>query len=219
MLFKILKPHYDIIYLETWRWFPSRTSDGKNWVIYEDRLTLSVQAHGLGRHLDGTTTTPKQPAVTQAPASRELTEEEKEKINTYEDDLKEWLQKEAIVSQQVASTIPDSLYLKIRGKLMVKKAWDLLKSDFEKRSRIFMVDLRRSLQDERCEDNGNIRTHFDTMCTMCEDLAALGDDLNDKDFSTMLLRSLPRSYDSYRSAVTAALSVLGTKLTPDALML
>ena len=47
------------------------------------------------------------------------------------DDLKEWFQKEAIVSQQVVSMIPDSLYLQIRGKPMVKEAWDLLKSDFE----------------------------------------------------------------------------------------
>ena len=115
--------------------------------------------------------------------------------------------------------IPDLLYLKIGGKPMVKEAWDLLKSDFEKRSRMFTVDLRRRLQDERCEDNGNIRTHFDTMHTMHEDLAVLGDNLNDEDFSAMLLGSLPRSYDSYLSAVTATLSVLGTKLTPDALML
>ena len=60
----------------------------------------------------------------------------------YGDDLKEWFQKEAIVSQQVTSMIPESLYLKIRGKPMVKEAWDLLKSDFEKRSQMFMVDLR-----------------------------------------------------------------------------
>ena len=117
---------------------PKLASNGKNWVIYNDRLTLSVQACGIGGHLDGTTTKPTQPAVTQAPASRE----EKEKINTYEDDLKELFQKEAIVSQQVTSMILDSLYLKIRGKTTVKEAWDLLKSDFEKRSRMFMVDLR-----------------------------------------------------------------------------
>ena len=166
---------------------PKLASDGKNWVVYKDRLTLSVQARGLGGHLDGTTTKPKQPAVTQAPAGRELTEKENEEINMYEDDLKEWLQKEAIVSQQVASTIPDSLYLKIRRKPTVKEAWDLLKSDFEKRSQMFMVDLRRRLQDERCDDNGNIHTHFDTMHTMRKDLTALGDDLNDEDFSTMLL--------------------------------
>ena len=83
-----------------------------------------------------------EPTVTQAPVNRELTEEEEEKITMYGDNLKEWFQKEAIVSQQVVSTILDSLYLKIRGKPMVKEAWDLLKSDFEKRSQMFMVDLR-----------------------------------------------------------------------------
>ena len=101
---------------------PKLASVGKIWVIYKDRLTLSVQARGLGGHLDGTTTKPTQPMVTQAPADRELSEEEKEKINMYKDDLKEWFQKEAIVLQQVTSTIPDSLYLKIRGKPMVKEA-------------------------------------------------------------------------------------------------
>ena len=198
---------------------PKLASDGKNWVVYKDRLILSVQARALGGHLDGTTAKPTEPAITQAPADRALTDEEKQKITTYQDDLKEWFQKEAIVSQQIASTIPDSLYLKIRGKPTVKEAWDLLRSDFEKRSRMFMVDLRRRLQDERCDDNANIRTHFDTMRTMREDLAALGDDLGDEDFSAMVIGSLPRSYDSYLSAVTAALSVLGTKLGPDALML
>ena len=121
--------------------------------------------------------------------------------------MKEWLQKESIVLQQFTSTIPDLLYLKIRRNPTVKEAWDLLKSDFEKMSWMFMVDLRQRLQDERCKDNTNICTHFDTMHTMGEG------------FSTMLLGSLPQSYDSYLSAVTAALSVLETKLTLDALIL
>ena len=60
----------------------------------------------------------------------------------YEDDLKEWFQKKSIVLQQVTSMISDLLYLKIRRKPMVKEVWDLLKSDFEKRSQMFMVDLR-----------------------------------------------------------------------------
>ena len=64
---------------------PKLTSDGRNWVIYKDRLTLSVQAHVLRGHLDGTTTKPTQPTITQAPADRELTEEEEEKINMYKD--------------------------------------------------------------------------------------------------------------------------------------
>jgi hypothetical protein len=121
--------------------------------------------------------------------------------------------------QQIASTIPDLIYLRIKGKSPVKEAWDLLKSDFEKRSHMYMIDLRQRLQDKRCEEIRNICTHFDTMCTLCEDLAALRDNLNDKDFSAILLGSLPQSYNSHLSAITATLNVLGTKLGPDALML
>jgi hypothetical protein len=69
------------------------------------------------------------------------------------------------------------------------------------------VDLRCWLQDERCNNNINIHTHFDTIHTMHED------------FSIMLLKPHPQSYNSYLSAIIAALSVLGTKLSPDALML
>ena len=57
------------------------------------------------------------------------------------------------------------------------------------------------------------------MCTMLKDLEVLGDELNDEDFSAMLVGSLSWSYNSYLSAITVTLSVLGTKLTPDALML
>ena len=60
----------------------------------------------------------------------------------YGDDLQEWFQKEAIVLQQVTSTILDSHYLKIKRNPMVKEVWDLLESHFEKRSWMFMVDLR-----------------------------------------------------------------------------
>ena len=78
---------------------PKLASDVKNWVIYKDRLTLSVQAHGLGEHLDVTAAKPTEPAVTQAPANRALTVEEEEKITMYRVDLKEWFEKEAIVLQ------------------------------------------------------------------------------------------------------------------------
>jgi len=129
------------------------------------------------------------------------------------------MQKEAIVTQQIASTIPDSLYLKIKGKNSVKEAWDSLKDDFEKRSRMFTIDLRKRLQEERCEENGNIRAHFDTMRTMREDLAALGDSISNSDFTAMLHGSLPKAYDSYLSAVTATISVLQKELDAEALML
>ena len=52
-------------------------------------------------------------------------------------------QEEAIIFQQIASTIPDSLYLKIKGKPTVKEAWDALKADFEKQSWMITIELRK----------------------------------------------------------------------------
>ena len=78
----------------------------------------------------------------------------------------------------------------VRGERTAKGIWDLLKKNFEKRSRMFMVDLRQRLQDERCGEGDDVGTHFDTMHTMREDL----------------------------STITATVSVTNTALDPEALM-
>ena len=83
---------------------------------------------------------------------------------------------------------------------------------------MFMVDLRRRLQDERCGEGEDIRIHFDTMRMMREDLAAMGGSISDGDFTAMVLGSLPASYDAYLSAITATVSVTNTALDPEALM-
>ena len=95
----------------------------------------------------------------------------------------------------------------------------MLKDDFEKRSCMFTIDLWRRLQDVRCEDNGNIHTHFNNLHNMCEELAALSESIPDRDFAAIIISSLPKSYDTYLSAITATLSVLGKEVDPDALIL
>ena len=151
-------------------------------------------------------------------AQTPLTSAEVSATERYAKDISQYLQEQAIVFQQIASTIPDSLYLKIKGKPTVKEAWDALKADFEKRSRMITVELRKRLHDIRCTENGNIRTHFDNIRTMREELASLGTILSEPDFSAIVLGSLPKSYDQFLSAVTATASVLKQELNPEDLM-
>jgi hypothetical protein len=118
---------------------PKLSSDRKNWVIYRDRLQLSVQACRLNRHLDGTITQPVDPPTCKSTEKpfKVLTTDKQTAITAYKGKLQEWVQKEAIVTQQIVSTILDSLYLQIKRKSPVKKAWDLLKFSFEKRSHMY----------------------------------------------------------------------------------
>ena len=75
------------------------------------------------------------------------TAEQASTIERYPRDISQYLQEQAMVFQQIASTIPDMLYLKIKGKVTVKEAWDALKVDFEKRLRMITIELRKCLQD------------------------------------------------------------------------
>ena len=82
-------------------------------------------------YLDGTTTRPDDPPLSPE-GSPVLMAEQVSAAGKYTRDISQYLQEQAIVFQQIASTIPDSLYLKIKGKPTVKEAWDTLKADFER---------------------------------------------------------------------------------------
>ena len=212
---------------------PKLPADGKGFVVWKERLELSVRARGLYGHLDGSVTKPKDKDTPTEPTGSTATTEgvtgptgstttTTEEVSISEQRTKEinlYLQEEAVVFQQIASTIPDTLYLKIKGKKTVKEAWDALKSDFEKRSHMITIDLRKRLQDTRCTETGNVRTHFDNMRTLREELAGLGTTISEQDFSAIILGSLPKSYDQFLSAVTATASVLKQELDPEDLML
>ena len=167
-------------------------------------------------HLDGTIAKPNDPPT--RPDNSVLTQEEVSMNNNYAKKLATYIQEEAIVFQQITSTIPDSLYLKIKGKLMVKEAWDALKADFEKRSQMITIELHKQLHETCCAETRNICTHFDNIRTMREELASLRTILSEPDFSAIILGSLPKSYDKFISAVITTASVLKKDLDLEDLM-
>jgi transposase InsO family protein len=133
--------------------------------------------------------------------------------------LREWKAGEAVAKKQIASSIPDSLFLKIRSSGSAVNIWKALENHFQKRSQMVAIDLRRRIQNQRCSDKDDIVAHFATLRTMREDLASMGQKLEDNDFYAIVMGSLPGSYDPYISAVNATSSVLGTTLSADDLML
>ena len=48
-----------------------------------------------------------------------------------------------------------------------------------------------------------------------EDLAMLRENISNKDYAAILVRSMPKSYDTYLSAITASLAIIGKPMDPD----
>ena len=75
------------------------------------------------------------------------------------------------------------------------------------------VDMWRRLQAEKCANKGDVRAHLNKLQAMWEDLASMGGSITDKDFTSIVLGSIPQSYDTYIAAITATSSLLNQTLT------
>ncbi|KAG2147466.1 uncharacterized protein EDB93DRAFT_1085514 [Suillus bovinus] len=122
---------------------PKVVVDRENWMTYKDRLSWSVDARGFLEHLDGTEKKPVDPSTlpTQGTSWIPSTPEELRELSAYRSAIKEWCMGEAITKQQIASTIPDSLFIQVKGLPTAGGIFMHLSNLFEKRSRIVSVEL------------------------------------------------------------------------------
>ena len=88
---------------------PRRPANGKGLIVWKERLELSIRARGLYGHLDGTTTRPDD-LPPRPEGSTALTEAQVSTAERHMKSITQYLQEQAIVFQQIVSTIPDSLY-------------------------------------------------------------------------------------------------------------
>ena len=198
---------------------PKLDVSGSNWVLYKERFFWALDARAILDHVDGSGVEPIDPVPEATRTANRLSDKEKELDKEWKKEMKEWKQSEAVAKQHIASSIPDSLFMKIRTKKTAYEIWKELENHFQNRSRMVSVDLRRRIQELRCAEKGDMLNHFATLRTMREDLAAMGQPLSENDFYAIILGSLPASYDPYISAVNATSSVLGKTISADDLML
>jgi hypothetical protein len=149
---------------------PKLDVSGTNWVIFKDRFSWALDARGILDHIESATVEPPDPISEGDRAKKPLALNEGQlKLDEeWKKELKEWRQAEAIAKQQIASSIPDSLFMKVRAKGTAYEIWTDLGKHFEKRSRMVSIDLRRRLQELRCAEKGDIVEHFATLRTMRE---------------------------------------------------
>ena len=120
----IKSQHFDIMPISTklgdeFLRIPKLDVSGTNWVIYKEHFTWALDARSIVDHIDGSGSKPADPLseeTQKAVEEGEKLSEEQVKLDTeWKKELKEWRTGEAVAKQQIASSIPDSLFLKIRA--------------------------------------------------------------------------------------------------------
>ncbi|KAF8179446.1 hypothetical protein BJ912DRAFT_855628, partial [Pholiota molesta] len=109
---------------------------GTNWVIYKDRFLWSIDARRLLEHVDGSAMEPRYPTE-----AEELSMADSLLMQEWRKELKVWKQGEAVFKQQIAASIPDSLFMKVRNETTAFNIWKALSAIFQTKSRMVAVDL------------------------------------------------------------------------------
>jgi len=197
---------------------PKLRDDGSNWVDYESRTKIVLGSKGLIKHVEGTARRPT-PFTLEAgvpvtapgtPATDEMIEAKERKVDKYE-------QKEFTARHIILTSVPPRLSSMIKAK-NAKDMWDKVKKDATTRTKIFQSDTRRCLQDMRCDENGDMKTHLTDMVQLRDELVRMGSSVLDEEFLSFILSSLLPSYRTLLTSVMIATTVSGNDMQPDALM-
>ena len=83
--------------------------------------------------------------------------------------------------------------IEIQGLTTGKKMWDLCVKH-EKSALAVIVDLWHRMYAPKFLDEGNVKAHMETLNTMYEQLKGMGEKIENSDFMTLILASLPKGY-------------------------
>jgi hypothetical protein len=121
---------------------------------------------------------------------------------------------EAAIISFISTSIPDSVFNQIKSAANVKSLWEELIRLIEACSKIYAIDLERQLYATHCGHEDNVHDHLQNLADMREHLAAAGKDIDDNQFASLMLNSLPPSYHYMSSSIIIAAEIRGKILLP-----
>ena len=168
-------------------------TDGSNWMTWKQQtLNILLSSKGMHRHIQGTICMP--PPIPMYPNSHILDEDKLEELEKMEEKGDLHNQCEASIKAQILTTIPEAMAVEIQSPATSKELWDSLCAKHEKKGLMVIVDLRCRMYALKCLDEGNVKTHMETLSSMYEQLKGMGEKIEDSNFMMLILASLPKGY-------------------------
>jgi hypothetical protein len=132
-----------------------------------------------------------------------------DEIDAKERKFEEYEQKEYMAQHVILSTISLRLSSTVKSKSNAKEMWDAVKLDATSKSKMHQVDTRRRLQQIQCDEDGDVRTHLIEMVKLRDELTAMGCSIDEAEFTTIILGSLPVSYRTLLTTITVSAGLSG----------
>ena len=108
------------------------------------------------------------PPIPSYPNGHTLDNDEMEELEKIEEKWDLYNQREALIKAQILITIPEAMAVEIQILMTGKEMWDALCAKHEKKALMVIMDLWRRMYVLKCLDEGNVKTHMETLSSMYE---------------------------------------------------
>ena len=166
-----------------------------NWLPWKRRVTAILRERNLLKYVDGTAKKPKSSSPTTTEEINELTK---------------WETGDQSAQTQIELTLSDAQMIHIAGAKTAAEMWEQLKLVKEARGQLGVLSQRRRLYRTVAQENTDIAAHITELRQIQEQLHMMNSLVSDEDFVTILITSLPESWDQF---TTAYLGATGNKMS------
>ena len=187
---------------------PKLDIKGTNWAIFSLRFQIAVEAKELWNHFDGTSPLPVGTPTTSPGGNTVVTPPDA-------DTLAKWQKSEKLAKHLLAQRIPDSTVLRVRNLPVVAAMWAEIVREYTQKGTYAQTDLRAKFLESKCPIGSDIRQFLDDLRTKRDELSAVGVQIEEKDYRSTIIQSLPLSLASFASGQLATASLYSANKTID----
>ena len=198
---------------------PSLTKNGLNWSIFKMCFCLALMPYSLYHHiiLDNKNVKPVDPLSSVA-AGTTLTADQTKAKEQYDDDLAKWEKNSDTVWYILSRVILDSMLWKVYSDTRpVDLMWNMLSVEFEQKTSLIQADLHTKFHSYKCPEKGDIHVHLNQLWQMHQDLENIGIVIDDRDYATIIMQSVPSMYADFCANISAAAQLVWITITVDQL--
>lgn len=119
----------------------------------------------------------------------------------------QWNKNERLAKPLLTQKIPDSTLMCIHSKKTIKECWSAIVEEYMSKGIYAQTDLHQKFMDIKCMDKANVCEFLDSLWVKQEELASVEVDIDEKDYCSTILVSLPFALSNFVLAQLAAVQM------------
>ena len=132
----------------------------------------------------------------------------------------QWMKDERSAKSLLTQKIPDGTLMRIHTKTIVKLRWDAIVLEYTEKGDYTKTEMRAKFLESKCPEKGDTRDFLMDLRVKREELAKVGVSIDDKDYLSTIISSLPLSLSNFAAAQLAAARMFSASksIDPDILI-